>query len=248
MQLKNLSVIDKRYLGLSTLVVLLVSILLLAEQLLFSEFYDFTDAISSRRVKVAVQLPSIRFFGDKRDVPRKKIVKLHVPKAKPKDKKATVPEIKTAPVVVPKPAPVVEPTAEPAVMPDAPLQIPPQQNLTMVPYGLEATSNGMAVMSSVSLENISVGKEFIFLKGEKMSPITFGWEPIESAYRYVIEISTDSGFKRIVIRKKLKQNLFVLKPKRYLNKRLFWRVRSMSRSKKSAWSKKKTIKLKSVDL
>lgn len=84
----------------------------------------------------------------------------------------------------------------------------------------------------------------VFLQQDIEPFIWLNWKPVEKAKTYFIEIASDKDFKKIIIKKELTENKFLIKDKVPYGQ-IYWRVRANAQDKEdvSEWSQPRIFTL-----
>ena len=87
-------------------------------------------------------------------------------------------------------------------------------------------------------------KKFFYKSNYKILPIHLSWNTVDNAEKYVLEISLSTNFKDILLKRShLKANEFSISPEKFMDNKLFWRVRAVKNSISSKWSKTQILSI-----
>ncbi|HLE11189.1 MAG: hypothetical protein A2504_12535 [Bdellovibrionales bacterium RIFOXYD12_FULL_39_22] len=117
-------------------------------------------------------------------------------------------------------------------------------NNLQTPKRLDSATDGLMITSSLKLDGIEKGNEFIYPEGQPIRPIELDWEEIAGAQNYIIEIASDAKFNDLIIQNSMRQNKYSFPPTKWMNQEIYWRVKAIRGRESSSWSKTQRIKIK----
>jgi hypothetical protein len=85
-------------------------------------------------------------------------------------------------------------------------------------------------------------KMTVYLQDDSSPYIWLYWEKVPEALSYVIEVSTDENFKKLLYQQSIEPSKFLIKQKLSVGN-IYWRVKAVKRKVISEWSKVRSFTL-----